>query len=41
MPGENVCDAGLNMREEMHRCLREILDKTGFEISEHFLKLRA
>jgi hypothetical protein len=34
MPGENVSDAGLGTQEEMHRSLREILDKIGVEISD-------
>jgi hypothetical protein len=35
-PGENASDAGLYTQEEMHLSLREILDKTVVEISDHF-----
>jgi hypothetical protein len=40
MPGENVSYAGLNTQEEMHCCLREILDKIEVDISDHFLHLQ-
>jgi hypothetical protein len=36
MPGENASDAGLSTQEEMHRSLREILDKIGVEINDRF-----
>jgi hypothetical protein len=34
--GENASDAGLNSREEMLRPVREILHKSGVEISGRF-----
>jgi hypothetical protein len=40
MLGENAFGAGLSTQEEMHRSLREILDKIGVEISERFSQLR-
>jgi hypothetical protein len=40
VPGENACDAGLSTQEEMHRSLREILDKSEVEISDRFSQFR-
>jgi hypothetical protein len=40
MLGQNASDAGLNTREEMHRSLREILDKIRVEICDRFSQLR-
>jgi hypothetical protein len=40
IPGENASDAEFNTREEMHRSLREILDKGEVEISDRFSQLR-
>jgi hypothetical protein len=40
MPDENACDAELNTRKEMHRSLKELLDKIGVEISDSFSHLR-
>jgi hypothetical protein len=39
MPDENAPDDGLNIYEEMHYSLREIVDKIGAEISHHFSQL--
>jgi hypothetical protein len=40
MPGEYASHDGLNIRKEMHRSLREILDKFQVQISDRFSHLR-
>jgi hypothetical protein len=40
MSGEIASDAGLSTQEEMHRSLRDILDKIGLEITDRFSQLR-
>jgi hypothetical protein len=40
MSRENSSDAGLNTREERHRCLREIRNNTRVEISDRFSQLQ-
>jgi hypothetical protein len=39
IPNKNASDSGWNIREKMHRFLREILNKTGFEISSEIKRV--